>query len=1420
MSRDGWMRKKANAGGDNGWADRGGYMAAKVSKLEEQFKLAAPREKQKEGASSNIFSGVSIYVNGYTEPSADELRRLMMLHGGQFHVYYSRSKTTHIIANNLPNSKIKELKGEKVIRPEWITDSIKAGRLLPYLQYQLYTKQKGPLFPGMTLQQTSEVAGPSHGLLQPNVHQKLHLPRRSIQHSVLNDEPSSSTCLNNSIPHPSRSRLYQGNMQPQSIQQSFAAPFITPQTSHLASSHHKTDTRHRSALHTYPLSNPSLKLPHKLPQSTLQAPHPNHQHQKAGQLQPQINASCSNAQSSCKDGEFKINGLLQTSLDMMSHSKMNEMQECGKEDPISQVVNEARLTNGHTHLVNGALKPEDLSPVIDEPSVDKELPDCRVKSLEDKPQSPPVQFQTKPDPYEFPHSPPKQSDQSSVFLEKSSSQGTNEQRLKPPPPSYQEAIKATESHLLSTSCHADSNPDKTPFSPASHSLSHSPIRLNGSHHNAFSSDPLNSTNITTKSDPPAEKSSSSSRSSAHLLAQTSGLISEFYSHSRLHQISTWRNGFSEYVNELHSKRKAAGSTSFPGKERLRKSLAQHSVGSQGTLAPVSVKSCILHVDMDCFFVSVGIRHRPELKGKPVAVTSNRGEGKVPRRAGANPQLEQQYYQTKYTHLQPEGADEDLYRTPSQESTDSRTNGVDEDSAALSMAEIASCSYEARQAGVRNGMFFGKAKQLCPSLQSVPYDFEAYKEVALTMYETLASYTHDIEALSCDEVLIDGSALLAELGISPEDLAKAIRADIKEKTGCCASVGMGSNILLARMATRKAKPDGHYFLKSEEVDDFIRDLPVTSLPGVGPVMGRKLASMGVKSCGDLQQVSLSQLQKKFGPRTGQTLFRFCRGLDDRPVRYEKERKSVSADMNYNIRFTKVDEAECFLSNLSMEVQKRLQEAGLRGRRVTLKVMVRKVGAPLEPAKYGGHGICDNLARTVMLAQSTDSGQLIAAAVIKLFHAMKLQVQDLRGIGIQVQLLEGHRSVNQDSTGSRTRSIKDLLLDKGSSTKPSNRDAADNNTHQGKASSTTDPSSGSFSHPLSPPEPVPGTSRDQQACRQTPKHPLARLNVSIEVPSPSQVDRSVLEALPADLREQVEQSWTNRDGRPNNCRSPSPQPPAPLPQPPSMKSRPSSPPRPPTSAPALYTPPVGTLVLQIPNQPDSPGIVLELPNFSQVDPDVFAALPKELQEELKSAYNRVTNVQPQAKMLEQKNPLLQLKQSGVGIGIGRVKRRYKRKNAVSPVKKGPSPVKRRQMTNSPAKTLTSPIKLRDPVNIVKTENNPSTSTSKPDIPETLTKFIPRPAPSLAGACDLTDIKTLLREWVTTVTDPMEEDILQVVKYCTDLIDDKDLEKLDLIIKYMKRLMQQSVESVWSMAFDFILDNVQVVIQQAYGSTLKIT
>ncbi|XP_061548504.1 DNA repair protein REV1 isoform X1 [Phycodurus eques] len=1326
MSRDVWTKKRANASGDNGWAERGGYMAAKVSKLEEQFKSDAPREKQKDGSSS-IFTGVAIYVNGYTEPSADELRRLMLLHGGQFHVYYSRSKTTHIIAHNLPNCKIQELKGEKVIKPGWITDSIKAGRLLPYLHYQLYAKYKAPLFPAMKPRQTSEIAGASDSL-----------------HSIPNQETS-----NSSYP----AHKLQGSLQKTpSSHPHHRTPSASshPDPEH---SHFSVQPRHCSSSNSH---NPLFKSsPLKHPQSGLLSPYAL-QSQRADQPEPQT--SCSTHQRRHKEVEIRVNGSMQTSAAAL-------IPECIKAP--------TPLTNGHAHLVNGALKSKDL--VLDKVCVPKDLSECRIASSERKDTYP-----NKLDPYEFPNSPPKQSDLLPVCPEDSYSK---------------DALNSPQQ----TSLQVNSNPDNIPHSPPSHP--HVPVRLNGSHHNAFSSHPASESNSTVRPHP----STAPSESAARLSAQTGGLISEYYAHSRLHQISTWRTGFSEYVNELHNKRKATGVASLPGKERLRKLVAQGAFESQDTPASFAVKSCILHVDMDCFFVSVGIRHRPALKDKPVAVTSNRGHVRVPLRPGANPQLEQQYYQRKHALAPPAKEFAYLHDAAPQERAEVHANGVDQ-GAALSMAEIASCSYAARQAGVKNGMFFGKAKQLCPTLQSVPYDFDAYKEVALTMYETLASYTHDIEALSCDEVLLDASALIAELGVDPEDLAKAIRADIKEKTGCCASIGMGSNILLARLSTRKAKPDGQYFLKSEEVDDFIRDLLVTSLPGVGPVMGRKLAAIGVKSCGDLRQVSLTQLQKKFGPRSGQTLFRFCRGLDDRPVRYEKERKSVSAEMNYNIRFKKVDEAESFLSNLSMEVQQRLQEAGLQGRRVTLKVMVRKDGAPQETAKYGGHGICDNFAKTVMLAQSTDSGQLIAATVIKMFHAMKLPVQELRGLGIQVQLLEGSHSAHNNANGLRTRSIKEMLLGHTSNSK----DAGDNNKHQEKTPRIRAMSPGSIEEPQSPNVSVPGTSKEHEACRQMPKTPRTILDFSIEIPSPSQVDRSVLEALPAELRLQVEQSWTCREGRQTNRHRPA------SPQSSSPKSRPVSPPCPPPPLNKQPAPP-GALVLQISNQPDSPGIVLELPNYSQVDPDVFAALPKELQEELKSAYNRAANNQPQTKMLEQKNALLQLKQS---VGVGRLKRRYKRKNAVSPAKKGPSPQKKYRPMNSPAKIAPPFTKLKEPKNVLKAENDPSTSSSKQDMPELLPKCPLRPSPALAGASELPDIKTLLREWVTTMTDPMEEDILQVVKYCTDLIEDKDLEKLDLIIKYMKRIMQQSLESVWSMAFDFILDNVQVVVQQTYGSTLKIT
>uniref|UniRef100_A0ABI7W3J4 DNA repair protein REV1 n=1 Tax=Felis catus TaxID=9685 RepID=A0ABI7W3J4_FELCA len=1167
MRRGGGRRRAEN----DGWEKWGGYMAAKVQKLEEQFRSDAAL--QKDGTSSTIFSGVAIYVNGYTDPSAEELRKLMMLHGGQYHVYYSRSKTTHIIATNLPNAKIKELKGEKVIRPEWIVESIKAGRLLSYIPYQLYSKQSN-MQKGLNFNPVCKPEDPVPG-------------------------PSSvSKQLNNRVNHIIK----------------------------------KIET----------------------------------------------------------ENEVKVNGMNswneEDANNDFSFAELEHILPGRKQNGIPHHRDSTAIFNGHTPSSNGALQ----------------MQDCLV------PMGNSVASRLSPD-----------FAQEEEQAEKSSTD-------------FRDCIL----HQLQQSTR-NTDAVRNPHRTHSFSLSslHSNTKINGAHHSAVQGP--SSTKST--SVPALSKAAPSVPSKP----SDCNFISDFYSHSRLHHISMWKCELTEFVNTLQ--RQSSGI--FPGREKLKKmktgrsALVVTDTGNMSVLSSPRHQSCIMHVDMDCFFVSVGIRNRPDLKGKPVAVTSNRGTGRAPLRPGANPQLEWQYYQNKIL----KGKAAKIPDSSMWENQDSaQANGID---SVLSKAEIASCSYEARQVGIKNGMFFGQAKQLCPNLQAVPYDFHAYKEVARTMYETLASYTHNIEAVSCDEALVDITEILAETRLTPDEFANAVRMEIKDQTKCAASVGIGSNILLARMATRKAKPDGQYHLKPEEVDDFIRGQLVSNLPGVGRSMESKLTSLGIKTCGDLQYMTMAKLQKEFGPKTGQMLYRFCRGLDDRPVRTEKERKSISAEINYGIRFTQPKEAEAFLLNLSEEIQRRLEAAGMKGKRLMLKIMIRKPGAPVETAKFGGHGICDNITRTVTLDQATDSAKIIGKATLNMFHTMKLNISDMRGVGIHVNQLV---PTNPDPSSCPTRpsvlpggshSVLDLFqVQKAKkSTEEEHKEvflaAMDLEISSASRNCTFLPS---FStHLTSSVNPV--TSKAESSGKWNGLHsPISlksRLNLSIEVPSPSQLDQSVLEALPPDLREQVEQVCAVQQGElhgdkkkepVNGCNT------------------------------GILPQPVGTVLLQIPEPQESnsdAGInVIALPAFSQVDPEVFAALPAELQKELKAAYDQ--------RQRQGENAVHQ--QSAAASGVP-----------------GPSGLQ----------------------------------------PE-LSGHVRPPAPNLAGAVEFSDVKTLLKEWITTISDPMEEDILQVVKYCTDLIEEKDLEKLDLVIKYMKRLMQQSVESVWNMAFDFILDNVQVVLQQTYGSTLKVT
>jgi DNA repair protein REV1 len=185
---------------------------------------------------------------------------------------------------------------------------------------------------------------------------------------------------------------------------------------------------------------------------------------------------------------------------------------------------------------------------------------------------------------------------------------------------------------------------------------------------------------------------------------------------------------------------------------------------------------IFHVDMDAFFASVAMIRKPELAAKPVAVCWASGAS-----GGSN-------------------------------------------------SEISSCNYIARADGVRAGISMQQARVLCPGLVALPYDFERFADTACIMYRALFNVSPDVLGVSVDEAFVDVS-YAASAGISVEDIAATLRENIRQQTnGCTASIGIGANRLLARLATKKAKPDGVFHLRWEQRQQYLDPLPARELPG--------------------------------------------------------------------------------------------------------------------------------------------------------------------------------------------------------------------------------------------------------------------------------------------------------------------------------------------------------------------------------------------------------------------------------------------------------------------------------------------------------------------------------------------------------------------------------------------------------------
>ncbi|WP_425276886.1 DNA polymerase IV [Sphingomicrobium sediminis] len=284
---------------------------------------------------------------------------------------------------------------------------------------------------------------------------------------------------------------------------------------------------------------------------------------------------------------------------------------------------------------------------------------------------------------------------------------------------------------------------------------------------------------------------------------------------------------------------------------------------------------IIHVDMDAFFASVEQRDNPELRGKPVAVGGASGRGVV-----------------------------------------------------------AAASYEAREYGVRSAMPSVTAKRKCPDLIFVKSRFDVYREVSRQIRDIFAIHASEVQPLSLDEAFLDVTDDPHGLG-SARAIAEDIRACIKAETQLTASAGVSYCKFIAKLASDQNKPDGLCVITPAKGPAFVQTLPVRRFHGVGPKTAEKMNRLGIETGADLARWPLEELRARFGS-SAEWYYRIARGIDERPVKSDRVRKSCSAERTFGQDVTDPDALRAELERVSTISWERIERSKFIGRTVTLKV----------------------------------------------------------------------------------------------------------------------------------------------------------------------------------------------------------------------------------------------------------------------------------------------------------------------------------------------------------------------------------------------------------------------------------------------------------------------------------------------------
>jgi DNA polymerase IV len=248
--------------------------------------------------------------------------------------------------------------------------------------------------------------------------------------------------------------------------------------------------------------------------------------------------------------------------------------------------------------------------------------------------------------------------------------------------------------------------------------------------------------------------------------------------------------------------------------------------------------------------------------------------------------------------------------------------------------VATASYEARGFGVRSAMPSKHARQLCPHLIFVRPRFEVYKQVSVQIRNIFSRYTDLIEPLSLDEAYLDVTQDKLSIN-SALEIATRIKAEIKQELQLTASAGVSVNKFLAKIASDLRKPDGLTFIGPSRIESFMERLPVEKFFGVGKVTAAKMNKMGLRHGSDIKRLTEAELIRLFG-KAGRFYYRIVRGIDDRPVEPDRERKSVGAEDTFPFDLTTAEEMCHELDKITRTVSERLISQDLKGKTVTLKI----------------------------------------------------------------------------------------------------------------------------------------------------------------------------------------------------------------------------------------------------------------------------------------------------------------------------------------------------------------------------------------------------------------------------------------------------------------------------------------------------